>query len=409
MGTTASSPGRRRHVMELQSVFTSDGTKRRVVEKVALESEDDVVHMVRHAPRSPSTLSSTSTASSCVHGSNDVGVHDFETIKLIGAGSMGKVLLVRKKATGSLYAMKIVSKAGVSADQIWSERDVLGGTAHRGLVHLHYAFQSQSSLFLVMEYCPGGELATQIQAFVRFVQPIAMFYAAEIVLALEHLHRHGIAYRDLKPENLLLSADGHVKLVDFGLAKFGILEATRGTKTMCGSFEYLAPEVYEGNNRNGYGTAVDWFALGIVLYEMLTGLPPWYTDEPPTFEQLPSIRAAPLAFPAYVSPSARHLIRNLLVADPSQRLGSGHGALDIKSHPFFATIDWVALSYGELTAPLDPCEDPSCIDDARNFENEYTSAIVDPWEHEDDDNQASHHACDRFHGFSFEGPSLFST
>ncbi|OQR96546.1 protein kinase [Achlya hypogyna] len=408
MGNTASEGRRKGHVMELQSVYTLDGYQRRHVEKLALEHDEDALLHQRHVPVSP-TFSSTSTVSSCLPG-HDVSAADFDTVKMLGAGSMGKVLLVRRKTTGVLYAMKVVAKAGVDANQIWSERDVLGGTTHMGLVHLHWAFQSPSSLFLVMEYCPGGELSAQIQRspFGRFVAPIAMFYAAEIVLALEHLHRHGIVYRDLKPENILLSAEGHMKLVDFGLAKFGIVEPTRGTKTLCGSFEYLAPEVWgKKPSEAGYGTAVDWYAFGAVLYEMLTGLPPWYTDEAPTPATIAAIRAAPLTFPSYVSPSARHLLRALLAKDPAARLGSVSGASDIKAHPFFSTIDWVALSYGELTAPLDPCEDPACAEEALNFEPEFTSVAVNPWEHElGHSNQDDEMIFDPFHGFSFEGPPL---
>ncbi|KAJ0402139.1 hypothetical protein P43SY_000454 [Pythium insidiosum] len=211
---------------------------------------------------------------------------DFEYLKVIGVGGMGRVVLVRNRHDEQLYAMKVVSKRSVReknlTDKVLSERDVLGGTNHHLLVHLHWAFQTKSSLFLVMDYCPGGELSSHLHSSERFDEEVARFYAAELVLALEHLHRHGIVYRDLKPENVLLTEEGHLKLVDFGLSKFGITEATAGAKTMCGSYEYLgvcssmdlltfrhqfdidllaAPEVFEDKE---YGTAVDWWSYACI-------------------------------------------------------------------------------------------------------------------------------------------------
>ncbi|CAK4081206.1 unnamed protein product [Aphanomyces euteiches] len=352
-------------VLELPSVFTPEGFQIRHVEK--LDLDDDMYPMHRHVSYSP-TCSASSNESTSLSPIVQVRVGDFETLKVIGTGSMGRVLLVRKKSCGQLFAMKVVSKATTNTEQIWSERDVLGGTNHPGLVRLHWAFQNETTLFLVMEYCPGGELTTHIQQSPNgsFSEPTARFYISELVLALEHLHRHGIAYRDLKPENILLSADGHAKLVDFGLSKFGILEATSGTKTMCGSFEYLAPEVWDGEE---YGTAVDWWSLGVVLFEMLTGLPPWYSENP---EEFARARSTPLEIPSYVSESAAHLIRSLLIPRPSARIGSARGSSEIKEHPFFAGWSWSAASQCSIVPPINPCNSMSSILNASNFDIEFT-------------------------------------
>ncbi|ETV84497.1 AGC protein kinase [Aphanomyces astaci] len=390
-------------VLELPSVFTPEGFQRRHVEKLCLDEDRHPMQYNRRVSFSP-TCSITSCESAPASPVHSVRVSDFEKLKVIGTGSMGRVLLVRKKSSRQLFAMKIVFKAVANAEQIWSERDVLGGTAHPGLVHLHWAFQTPSSLFLVMEYCPGGELSTHIQASPRgyFTEGAARFYIAELVLALEHLHRHGVVYRDLKPENVLLTADGHAKLVDFGLAKFGILEPTHGTTTMCGSFEYLAPEVWTGNE---YGTAVDWWSLGIVLFEMLTGLPPWYnsSDSFSSPNEYTKARSSPLAIPSHVSPDAAHLIQSLLIPRPSARLGSQRGSAEVKDHPFFEGWNWKAMAHGALPPPISPCESEQSILHATNFDDQFTRMSVgnrlsmEDFSDLDDD--------DAFVGFNFEAPS----
>ncbi|KAF1333814.1 Agc protein kinase, partial [Globisporangium splendens] len=300
---------------------------------------------------------------------------DFKYLKVIGVGAWGRVVLVRSRRDGELYAMKVISKRSVAennlAEKILSERDVLGGTHHHSLVHLHWAFQTQNSLFLVMDYCPGGELSVHLQHAERFSEEVAIFYAAEIVLALEHLHRHGIIYRDLKPENMLLTENGHLKLVDFGISKFGITEATIGATTICGSYEYLAPEVFL--NR-GYGTAVDWWSFGAVLYEMLTGLPPWYSHNAQIMRK--HILHKPLTFPSYVSEEARDLLRRLLCRDPAKRLGSSDGSTEIKSHAFFRNTDWQMVTFREIFPPIQPCSSPSSIENASNFDVEFTRLSI---------------------------------
>lgn len=324
---------------------------------------------------------------------------DFEYIKVIGVGGMGRVVLVRNRQDDKLYAMKVVSKSTVLennlVEKILSERDVLGGTHHHSLVHLHWAFQTKNSLFLVMDYCPGGEISLHLRLAERFTEEVAMFYAAELVLALEHLHRHGIVYRDLKPENILLSEAGHLKLVDFGISKFGITEATKGAKTLCGSYEYLAPEVFE---RSGYGTAVDWWSLGAVMYELLTGLPPWYSQDWRVMRK--RIIDQPLHLPSYLSEEAKDLLRGLLNKNPLDRLGSSGGSVEIKRHHFFRNIDWQMITFREVYPPIRPCESTGSIEDASNFDAEFTRLSI---------GSVDSSICgsyDDFKGFNFEAPQL---
>jgi serine/threonine protein kinase len=231
-----------------------------------------------------------------------------------------------------------------------TERKVLGKVRHPFCCALFGAFQSQERLFFVLEYCSGGELFFHLQRRGRFTLKQATFWAAEIVLGLEHLHSEGVAYRDLKPENILLDSDGHIRLCDFGLAKMGVADPEKGAHSMCGTPEYLAPEVLE---RKGHGYSVDWWGLGMVLYEMLTGLPPWYTtDRVKLYER---VKNAPLIFPRLVPPDAQEIIKGLLDRDPLRRFGSSQATLDyMKGHIFFESIQWDALVRKEVPSPYKP-------------------------------------------------------
>lgn len=308
------------------------------------------------------------------HGTTNerpVTLEDFKMIQVIGRGSFGKVVLVLHKETKHLFAMKILSKDNIvkrkQVEHTRTERRVLGCTRHPFIVGLHYAFQTTQRLYFVLDYCPGGELFYHLSRMKKLPEHMACFYAAEITLALEHLHGRGVVYRDLKPENILLTIDGHIKLADFGLAKEGIRDGVNGTNSLCGTPEYLPPEILD---RLGHGTAVDWWNLGMVLYEMLTGLPPWYTnDRKKLFERL---RSARLHFPPYVSRRAEALIRQLLNRNPADRLGS-KGAHEVKNHLFFENIEWVTLLKKQVTPPFRPCH--SILNDADaplNFEAEFT-------------------------------------
>jgi len=299
-----------------------------------------------------------------------VTMADFELIRVIGKGSFGKVTLVKKKDNGNLYAMKVLTKSHVKqrrqVEHTRTERRVLGQLRHPFIVALYYAFQTSEKLYFVLDYCPGGELFFHLTRMKRLPEHMARFYAAEITLALEYLHLNNVIYRDLKPENILLDEDGHVKLADFGLAKENVQDHEQGANSLCGTPEYLSPEILE---RKGHGSAVDWWALGMVTYEMLTGLPPWYTtDRKELFQRL---RGAQLTFPFYISRQTANLITGMLARNPAERFG----AAEIKAHPFFSTLDWDALYRREITPPFNPCRDHSILD-TKNFEKQFTQLPV---------------------------------
>jgi serine/threonine protein kinase len=246
-----------------------------------------------------------------------------------------------------------------------TERKVLEEIDNPFIVSLRFAFQTQDKLYMVLDYFTGGELFFHLKANGRFSEELARFYAAQITLALECLHKNTIVYRDLKPENVLLDEEGHIRLTDFGLSKESISGNTL-THTFCGTPEYLAPEVIHGA---GYNKAVDWWSLGTLLYEMITGLPPFFnTNVHVMYEK---IMRATLTFPSYVSPEAQSLLTGLLQRNPAQRLGGGpRDAEELKEHPFFASINWDLLTAKQLTPPFRPFTKDGATDTS-NIDEEF--------------------------------------
>lgn len=298
----------------------------------------------------------------------------FKIIKVVGKGSFGKVFLVREIKTNEMFAMKVLRKDNIikrnQVEHTRTERSVLGYVNHPFIVGLRMAFQSKEKLYFVLDYCAGGELFFHLSKVGKFNEQRAAFYAAEIVLALEYIHQLDIVYRDLKPENVLLDARGHVRLTDFGLSKEGITNSSSGANSFCGTPEYLAPEIL---NRQGHGRAVDWWSLGALLYEMLTGLPPFYCrDREKLFEK---IRKGHLDYPRTLSSRSQHLLKGLLTKDPRRRLGSdADDAQPIKAHAFFAGTDWEKLASGEISPPWDPQINNSL--DTSQFDDEFTSMPI---------------------------------
>ena len=281
------------------------------------------------------------------------GVEDFELMKVIGRGSFGKVMMVRKKGDSKVYAMKILRKAAIvernQVEHTKAEREILEEADHPFLMKLHFAFQTSTKLYLVMDMITGGELFFHLKNDRRFKEPRARLYCAEIVLGIGYLHERSIIYRDLKPENILLDAEGHVKLTDFGLSK-RFSKPGEKTETFCGTPEYLAPEVINGIP---HGKAVDWWSVGILLYEMLVGLPPFYSENVNLMYEL--IQKADLRVPGFVSYNARDLITKLLRRDPGSRLGAGADDSEpIKAHPFFEKLDWEKLYKREVKPDFIP-------------------------------------------------------
>ncbi|KAF2403432.1 serine/threonine-protein kinase gad8 [Trichodelitschia bisporula] len=297
-------------------------------------------------------------------------IEDFELLKVVGKGSFGKVMQVQKKDTHRIYALKTIRKAHIiSRSEVahtLAERSVLAQINNPFIVPLKFSFQSPEKLYLVLAFVNGGELFHHLQKEQRFDVNRARFYTAELLCALECLHGFNVIYRDLKPENILLDYTGHIALCDFGLCKLDMKDEDR-TNTFCGTPEYLAPELLTGG---GYTKTVDWWTLGVLLYEMLTGLPPFYDEN--TNEMYRKILTEPLTFPSpeFVPPAARDLLTRLLDRNAERRLGA-NGAVEIKSHYFFHSIDWRKL----LERKYEPSFKPSVVDqrDTANFDREFTS------------------------------------
>ncbi|KAF1987380.1 serine/threonine-protein kinase gad8 [Aulographum hederae CBS 113979] len=297
-------------------------------------------------------------------------IEDFELLKVVGKGSFGKVMQVQKRDTHRIYALKTIRKAHIiSRSEVahtLAERSVLAQINNPFIVPLKFSFQSPEKLYLVLAFVNGGELFHHLQKEQRFDVNRSRFYAAELLCALECLHGFNVIYRDLKPENILLDYTGHIALCDFGLCKLDMKDDDR-TNTFCGTPEYLAPELLTGG---GYTKTVDWWTLGVLLYEMLTGLPPFYDEN--TNDMYRKILQEPLHFPGpeIVPPAARDLLTRLLDRNAEKRLGS-NGAAEIKAHYFFHSIDWRKL----LDRKYEPTFKPNVIDqrDTANFDREFTS------------------------------------
>ncbi len=307
-----------------------------------------------------------------------LSVNDFDMISVLGRGAFGKVTLVKKKndESNTLYALKSLKKADLlkahQVEHTATERYVLEQIESPFLVHLSFAFQTPEKLYIVMDYLTGGELFFWLKKQGRFTESRAKLYMAECVLAIEAMHDKDIIHRDLKPENILLDKEGHVKIVDYGLAKGGITSSGADdggvkTKTFCGTPEYVAPELIE--NR-GHGKAVDWWALGAILYEMLYTLPPFYDNNTNTMYK--KILHDELKFKASIPTSdmAKQIIRRLLSRNVNDRLGS-RGASEVKGEPFFATLEMKKVYQKKYTPEFIPPRQKNAAD-TRNFDKEFT-------------------------------------
>lgn len=298
----------------------------------------------------------------------NLNIEAFDLLKVVGKGSFGKVMQVRKKDTSRIYALKTIRKLHIvsrsEVNHTLAERTVLAQINNPFIVPLKFSFQSSEKLYLVLAFVNGGELFHHLQREGRFSVWRSKFYTAELLCALECLHGYNVIYRDLKPENILLDYTGHISLCDFGLCKLNMAEKDK-TNTFCGTPEYLAPELLLGQ---GYTKAVDWWTLGVLLYEMLTGLPPFYDEN--VQEMYRKILEDPLRFPDDVDKDARHLLTALLTRDPVNRMGSS-GPAEIKAHPFFRDIDWKKLMAKKIQPPFKPSVESAI--DTSNFDSEFTS------------------------------------
>ncbi|EFX74573.1 hypothetical protein DAPPUDRAFT_108775 [Daphnia pulex] len=302
---------------------------------------------------------------------------DFEFLRVLGRGSFGKVLLARRYADQHLYAVKVLEKRAVvrrnETQHIMAERNVLrNNQLHPFLVSLHASFQTREKLYFVLDFVNGGELFFHLQRERHFSEARARFYSAEMASALGYLHSAGVVYRDLKPENILLDSEGHLVLTDFGLCKEGLVDSDQTTATFCGTPEYLAPEVIR---KEAYGRSVDWWCLGAVLYEMLYGLPPFYSRD--TAVMYDAILNKPLHFRDHiqVSTAGKDLLSALLQKDGRTRLGSGPADFDdVRNHAFYRSLNWDDLMQRKMTPPFRP--ELSDAYDLRNIDPEFTREPV---------------------------------
>ncbi|KAM6957106.1 LOW QUALITY PROTEIN: microtubule-associated serine/threonine-protein kinase 1 [Aplochiton taeniatus] len=307
------------------------------------------------------------------------GEADFQTIKLISNGAYGAVYLVRHLETRQRFAMKKINKQNLilrnQIQQAFVERDILTFAENPFVVSMFCSFETRRHLCMVMEYVEGGDCATLLKNIGALPVEMARMYFAETVLALEYIHNYGIVHRDLKPDNLLITSMGHIKLTDFGLSKIGLMSLTTNLyeghiekdtrefldKQVCGTPEYIAPEVIL---RQGYGKPVDWWAMGIILYEFLVGCVPFFGDTPE--ELFGQVITDDIVWPEgdeALPADAQHLISTLLQTNPLVRLGTG-GAFEVKQHSFFTELDWnsVLRQKAEFIPNLESEEDTSYFD-----------------------------------------------
>lgn len=304
------------------------------------------------------------------------GPEDFQILKLIGKGTFGQVYQVRKHDTKRIYAMKVLQKKVIvqkkEVAHTVGERNILVRTAMADspfIVGLKFSFQTPSDLYLVTDFMSGGELFWHLQKEGRFDEKRAKFYIAELILALQHLHMHDIVYRDLKPENILLDANGHIALCDFGLSKANLTKNAT-TNTFCGTTEYLAPEVLL--DEAGYTKMVDFWSLGVLVFEMCCGWSPFYAED--TQQMYKNIAFGKVRFPRdTLTTEGRNFVKGLLNRNPKHRLGAQDDAEELKRHPFFSDIDWDMLTKKLITPPFKPKLKSET--DTSNFDPEFTNAL----------------------------------
>ena len=309
---------------------------------------------------------------------------DFQKYKLIGKGSFGDVFLVKFKSNNQFYAMKILDKKTVVSynqeEHTKSERDLMVKVDCPFIIDIKFAFQDKQNLYLLTEFMPGGELFFHLYREKRFNNDKTKFYAIEIILAIEFLHKKNMMYRDLKPENVLIDKTGHIKLTDFGLSKILSKEKEK-TYTICGTPQYLAPEVL---TCDGYDDSVDWWSLGCIIYKMLTGIDPFHFSKDESLS--PEMYEVDIIIPDYVSKTAKDLIKKLLITNPKKRLGWGPGGAEkIKSHPFFKDVDWEKALNKELMPPFIP--NLSNELDLKYFDKGFTDERVESYEEEEPSSQ----------------------
>jgi len=301
-------------------------------------------------------------------------IEDFEIVRVVGVGGSGRVIQARHRPTGEMRAVKVMSKARLFQQEqrlqrVITEKRILARLQHPFVVSLHWAFQTGTHLFLVLDFCGGGELFFHMLQRRRFEECDAMFYFCEILLGLEYLHSQQVLYRDLKPENCLLDDNGHIRLTDFGLSKDSLTQSALFT-SFVGTAGYLSPEMVA---RQGHGYPLDYYCLGCLLYCLLTGSLPHYEGDYKAMIQR-RVKGEQCAFPPWISATAQDLLKGLLAPDPADRLGSQRGAIEVKEHPWLMEVDWTRV-YRREPQPCFPNFPPvrPKRDTAANFASEFTT------------------------------------
>ncbi|KAF9131903.1 cAMP-dependent protein kinase catalytic subunit [Mortierella sp. GBA39] len=297
---------------------------------------------------------------------------DFRIHRTLGTGSFGRVHLVQSRFNSRFYAMKVLKKTEVvrlkQVEHTNNEKMILERVEHPFLINMWGTFQDVRNLYMVMDYVVGGELFSVLRKSQRFPEHVARFYTCEVLLALEYLHSHAVIYRDLKPENLLLDSMGHIKITDFGFAKH---VPQNMTWTLCGTPDYLAPEIIQSK---GYGKAVDWWSMGVLMFEMCAGFPPFFDED--HIKLYGKIMAGKVRYPPHFQPALKDLLKRLLTADLTKRYGNLRGgATDIKNHAWFEGVNWDQVYSRQIEAPYRPTimgeGDASNFDDYPEDAEEY--------------------------------------
>ena len=336
-----------------------------------LEKYHDVVG--EETKRQTEVRKKTTTIFQRGKGPKNICMEDFELLKVLGKGAFGKVMLAQKKDNERIYAIKILKKQQIiELDQLEhtkAEKVILQHVNHPFLVGLEYAFQTPEKLYFVMEFMQGGELFQHLRNQRRFTEEQSKFYAACITLGLGHLHNKNYIYRDLKLENLLLDEHGYAKLTDFGLAKF--IKSDEKAVTFCGTPEYLSPEIImsKGHNRPS-----DWWSLGILIYEMMNGIPPFYDRIQQRMYKKIVKEQVKFKPNVKISDNCKDIILKLLNKNQHKRLGSEADSLEVLSHPWFKDLDWSKLLERKLKAPFIP--EVSGEKWLKNFDKEFTDEKV---------------------------------
>ena len=344
------------NIFKLNNIDNKDKNKTKETEHIfkALEEEIDKIEQIEKFEEKENmetkirrrTSRAISFADFDKSTETQINYNSFEILELIGGGSFGKVFKVKQKNNNKIYAMKVLNKSYLIKKKCLryaiTECNVLKQSSCPFIIKLHYSFQTPENLYMILDYCPIGDLSYQIQLNV-FEEDEAKFYIAELILAIEYLHKRDIIYRDLKPENILIDEDGHFKLADFGLAKENVNNDTPN-KTFCGSPQYLSPEML---SKEGTTKSSDIYGIGAILFEMVSGAPPFFSQD--TDLMYKNISERNLDFPKFFSEELKDLLKKMLDKDPKRRIGIE----GIKNHPFFTDLDWELIMNKKKQPPVE--------------------------------------------------------